>query len=276
MQRTSHGQDGGSPLISELHGHSMITEYELYSDERRMPPPHRSQMLLGGIVCTSAGRARLLEKLAAVRSKYNLAHEMKWAKVSRAFLEAYRAWVDVFFDDPFARFSLLIIDQSSRDWSSFQPRLGRRTTLDDRLASAFYQFLLVTLAPLRDTKRWSVYPDAGLFARESVLQRIEFLFNRTYKKAFGRRTSRIIRFARSRDSGKTDLVQVADVLLGSFGSDLLGVAPSSEPRATLVHHCAQRIRSMTRTRTAQSKLAYCRWVHPDRFSYGPCEVSGAV
>jgi hypothetical protein len=64
----------------------------------------------------------------------------------------------------------------------------------------FYQFLLVTFGPLRDTKRWWVYPDSGLFSREAVLTRVEFLFNLTYKQAFGPKSSRIIRLARSCDS----------------------------------------------------------------------------
>ena len=108
---------------------------------------------------------------------------------------------DVFCDDPFSRFSILRVDLSSRDWQSFRPRPGRRASQDDRLESVFHQFLLVTCGPLRDTERWWVYPDAGLFSRDTKLDRVEFRFNRTYKKAFGLKSSRIIRLARSRDSG---------------------------------------------------------------------------
>lgn len=88
---------------------------------------------------------------------------MKWGKVSQRYLEAYRAWVDVFFEDPFVRFSLFQIDRRSKEWVTFQPRPGRRLSQDDRLISAYYQFLLVTFGPLRDSKRWCVYPDAGCF-----------------------------------------------------------------------------------------------------------------
>ncbi len=84
---------------------------------------------------------------------------MKWEKISRGYLDAYRAWVDVFFEDRWARFSLFQIDPSSRDWISFRPRPERRSSHDDRLASAYHQFLLVTFGPLRDTKRWWVYHD---------------------------------------------------------------------------------------------------------------------
>ena len=125
--------------------------------------------------------------------------EMKWEKVSRRYADAYRAWIDVFFEDPFARYSLFQIDVSGPAWNSFQPRTDQRASRDDRLASAYHQFLLVTFGTLRDTKRWWVYPDAGFFSRDSVLDRVEFLFNRTYKIAFGPQHSRIIRLARARD-----------------------------------------------------------------------------
>jgi len=182
-------------------------------------------------------------------------------------LEAYRAWVDVLFDDPFARYSLFQIDVSSRDWSSFRPRPGRRYQ-DDRLASAYHQFLLVTFSPLRDTKRWSVYPDAGLFSRpDKVLDRVEFLFNRTYKLAFGPKSSRIIRVAKERDSAATDLVQLTDVLLGAFTFQVLGERPQNRERAQLVGHTVARLSASPTTRQGLPRLSFNRWVLPERFIY---------
>lgn len=77
-----------------------MNEYELYADERETRP----FFWLGGIICTDKGRSRLLHKLSDVRSQYRLEGEMKWARVSHAYFDAYRSWVDVFLDDSFARF----------------------------------------------------------------------------------------------------------------------------------------------------------------------------
>jgi hypothetical protein len=185
-----------------------MNEYELYADERQTRP----FFWLGGVICTDKGRSRLLGKLLDVRSQYSLEREMKWRRVSRAYFDAYRSWVDVFLGDPFARFSLFQIDQSSNEWSTFRARPDRRSTRDDKLASAYYQFLLITFGPLHDSARWWVYPDAGLFSKDAVFDRVEFLFNRTYKRAFGPKSSRVIRLVRPRDSSATDLIQLADVL----------------------------------------------------------------
>jgi hypothetical protein len=222
---------------------------------------------LGGIVCTRTARDRLLSSLSQVRDR-QLSHEMKWGKVSEAYLDAYKDWTDVFFDDPFSRYSTLCVDLSSRDWQSFSPRRDRQhASDDDRLASLFHQFLLTSFGVLRDTKRWWVFPDAGLFSRDSVLERVEFRFNRTYKGAFGPKSSRVIRLARSRDSSATDLIQLTDVLLGVFSRLFLGSQPTSPAKVALMRHCRVRLDSEPTTCRGLSRLACQRWQPPDRFQY---------
>jgi hypothetical protein len=246
----------------------MITEYELYSDERE----HRNasgqkHLLLGGVVCTDNGGERLREALSKVRAKFSLSDEMRWAKVSKAYLDAYKEWIGVFFDHEYARFSLLRVDLSSREWAGFRPSSDKRPTRDNKLASVFYQFLLVTFGPLRDTKRWWVYPDAGFYSRDEVLGRVEFLFNRTYKKAFGSKTSRIIRLARARDSRSEDLIQLSDVLLAAAGCDRLGPLPSSPAKKSLVEYWQERYREAPNTKKGFERLSERIWVPPDRFAY---------
>ena len=139
----------------------MITEYELYSDEREHGNADGKHLLLGGVICTDNGRKRLRDALSHVRNEFCLSREMRWAKVSKAYLDAYKAWMDVYFADPYARFSLLTANLSGSEWADFRPNPKGRSSRDQKLVSVFYQFLLVSFGPLRDTKRWWVYPDAG-------------------------------------------------------------------------------------------------------------------
>ena len=245
----------------------MITEYELYSDEREHKNANGKHLLLGGVVCTDNGRVRISGALSQVRTDFSLSHEMRWAKVSNAYLDAYKEWMDVFFKDPYLRFSLHTTNLSGSKWKTFRPNTQKRSPYDDKLASTFYQFLLVTFGPLRDTKRWWVYPDAGFFSRDEVLKRVEFLFNRTYKKAFGPKTSRIIRFAQSRDSKSQDLIQLADLLLGASACDTLGPMPSSKAKRSLVEHWQQRLDKIPQTRTGLPRFSQYHWVPPDEFIY---------
>ncbi|MCA9470072.1 MAG: hypothetical protein KC643_32130 [Nitrospira sp.] len=245
----------------------MITEYELYSDEREHKNAGGKHLVLGGVVCTDKGCERICDALSKVRADFSLSHEMRWAKVSNAYLDAYKVWMDVFFNDPYARFSLHNTNLSGPKWKAFRPNQRSRPSRDDKLSSAFYQFLLVTFGPLRDTKRWWVYPDAGFFSRDDVLQRVEFLFNRTYKKAFGPKTSRIIRFARSRDSKSQDIIQLADLLLGASACNTLGPIPSSEAKRSLVEHWQQRLEKIPKTTKGIDRFSQYLWVPPDEFSY---------
>ncbi|MHB1954586.1 MAG: hypothetical protein ACYCOU_12640 [Sulfobacillus sp.] len=245
----------------------MITEYELYSDERIHKNVGQKYLLLGGVVCTDKGHERIGDALSTVRDEFALSHEMRWAKVSDSYLDAYKAWMDVFFNDPYARFSLLNTNQSGKKWSMFCSIQGRRLSHDEKLCSLFYQFLLVTFGPLRDTKRWWVYPDAGFFSRDHVLSQVEFLFNRTYKKAFGPKSSRIIRYARSRDSKSEDIIQLADLLLGASACSTLGPVPKSPARKSLALHWQQRLEEMPKTTKGIDRFAQYTWMPPDEFRY---------
>jgi hypothetical protein len=92
------------------------------------------------------------------------------------------------------------------------------------------------------------------------------LFNRTYKKVFGPKTSRIIRMARAKDSRSEDLIQLADVLLGAVGCDVSGRNPESPARAALVHHCRERLDAAPITKRGLARLSVRDWQVPDQFA----------
>ena len=242
----------------------MITEYELYSDERKDTP--KGFLILGGVVCTDSGRARLLAALAKVRKCHALQGEIRWTKTSDYCLNGYKAWIDVFFGDPHARYSILTVDRSGTDWRVFRAGL-RRTSHDDPLASVYYQFLLTTFGRLHDTQRWWVFPDKGYFSKDDVLKRVEFLFNRTYKKAFGPKSSRIIRLARALDSKRSDLVQLADVMLGCNAISQFHFTPESSAKRALLEHFVIRKSATQSTQRGLPKITVRPWVPPERFRY---------
>lgn len=190
----------------------MITEYELYSDERRHKSKTEEYLVLGGVVCTDKGSKRLRNALSKVRKNFNLSSEMRWGKVSNKYLDAYKAWMNVFFEDPFARFVLYSVKLSGTEWNGLRLRSTIEPTHDDKLVKLFFDFLDFTFVRPSDTKRWWVYPDAGFFSKDSVLERVIKLYNRTY---YGLNMCRNIRFGQSQDSKHEDLIQLSDLLLGT-------------------------------------------------------------
>lgn len=55
-------------------------------------------LALGGIVLQQAFAPTVLDRLQTVRDQHNTHGEVKWQKVSKAKLDFYKAYVDVFFD----------------------------------------------------------------------------------------------------------------------------------------------------------------------------------
>lgn len=245
----------------------MITEYELYSDERYCNIPGVRYLCIGGLICTSRRREHLNAGLQLVRERSGLGGEIKWGRISSHHFDSYQDYMRVFFKDRYARFCLLSVNCSDQPWTSFVPRPGRAVQRDDRLASVFHQFLLVTFGPLHDTKRWTVYHDAGFFSQDRTLKNVEFLFNRTYKRAFGPKTSRIIRFADSLDSRATDLIQLADLLLGAETCRALDVPLTSPARRKMLESYQAMLSETPQTATGFPKIQVAAWVPPDRFDY---------
>ncbi len=245
--------------------------YELYSDERYHPPGNH-YLMLGGVICTMHRGEQLVQKLAQVRSAFNLNREMHWGKVSKEYLDAYKAWADVFLQDDLARFSLFVIDTSDSTWKSFSPRANKTSNQDERLASAFYQFLLVSFGGIFDTISWGVYPDKGFFSKDTVVDRVGFLLNRVYKRAYGPKRPRVIHSISAQDSKKIELIQLADVLLGAFSYSM---APSGDPnyglkseaRLDLVEYCKEAIGRRPMDKYHRAKIVVRQWVPPEQFNY---------
>ncbi len=239
----------------------MITNYELYSDEsgRESGP-----FLIGGVIVTERGSGRLATKLAALRSEKKLSGEMRWTKVSAAFLGAYKEWLEVFFSDPHARFACLIIDKGSPEWKEFY---REKHEYDHALLSAYYQFMLVAFGGLGN-KRWTVRHDAGLFRDEEAFQRLRHRFNSVYRRAFGPKSPLKVRFMQTRDSKDEDMIQLADVILGAVSCRVVGCAPESEARRQLLEFFGERCDAAPFTRQKLEKVSCRNWVAPDSFRYG--------
>jgi hypothetical protein len=59
---------------------TMITKYELYSDERMEAQGGSRYLSIGGVICTYRGRERLLAELQQVRRSHALNQEMRWER----------------------------------------------------------------------------------------------------------------------------------------------------------------------------------------------------
>ena len=241
----------------------MITEYCLFADESR----RTGSLFLGGLICTKQGAARLKKRLYQLRGDFGISREMKWTKASKRYCSGYEAWLDVFLTDPSARYSVLHLNQSSKEWHQFNPNTARKPSTDSKISSAYHQFLVTTFGRLSDTKRWSVYPDQGLFKSERKWQSVEFLFNRTYRSLFGSKSSRIIRFVESQDSHDEDLLQLSDMILGIVGALALNQTPTAPCKNSLAGRLRDSNKDDPHTKRGLPKILLRPWINPDAFNY---------
>jgi hypothetical protein len=73
-----------------------MTSMHVYADESCTSG--NRYLALGGIAVEENNVPSVLERLAVVRARHDTHGEVKWAKISKAKLDFYRAYVDVFFD----------------------------------------------------------------------------------------------------------------------------------------------------------------------------------
>lgn len=88
--------------------------FEIYTDESGIEvlgdKKAHSYMAIGGIWIPSEFRERLKNEIQCIKDKYNIRGEMKWKKVSPAFIEFYEAIIKYYFSSDFIRGRVILLD----------------------------------------------------------------------------------------------------------------------------------------------------------------------
>jgi hypothetical protein len=95
-------------------------EYVVYCDESRHECPEVNRyMAIGSLWVPRERKAELTRRFGGLLRECRLGSEVKWKKVSRARLEAYKRLVDFFFDEPDLDFRVIVVDQRAVDLDRF-------------------------------------------------------------------------------------------------------------------------------------------------------------
>lgn len=173
-------------------------------------------MVLGGAVVEAEERHILEAKIAAVRATHNLKAEMKWGKVSKAYLPKYKAFLDVFFDANQINeicFHAIVIDTHEIDHDKFND--GDK---EIGFYKFFYQLLLHSFGKNycrhQTNDRFQVFMD---YRNSSYsLNLLRDILNAAMKKKFNIATNPF-RTIEPIDSHKSDILQFVDILAGAIG-----------------------------------------------------------
>jgi hypothetical protein len=182
---------------------------EIYIDETSQTK-HR-YLVIGGIILHSPRCAAAEQALHAARQPELPAMEIGWTKVSRSKLEAYRRFVDVFFDNPAHvgpfEFHAVVIDTHKLKDKVFNEG-SRETGFNKEIYQLCMKFARVYRTPL-----FHVYPDSR--TTKTRTEDLRLILNRGLKTTGDRRDwpFRRVHFRNSQD---WQMLQLVDVLIGAL------------------------------------------------------------
>lgn len=98
-------------------------KFEVYCDESGLEALTNKEAHayagIGGIWIPAEQRGALKEGLRAVKAKYKIRGELKWQKVSPAYLDLYKEVVDFFFNAGYIRFRVILVEAEKVDHIRF-------------------------------------------------------------------------------------------------------------------------------------------------------------
>lgn len=238
----------------------MAETFNVYCDEScHLPKDQSSVMVLGCIWCR---RDRVLEvsrNLRKLKQESRLAtredyrdgspFELKWQKVSASKLDYYLSVVDYFFDEAELHFrGVLIPDKSKLNHAEF-PGQDHDTW--------YYKMLFRMLEPIIDPQhRYRVYLDIKDTRSEEKRRKLEeVLRNKRYDF-----TGQIIERVQQVRSDESELMQVADLLLGAVCYHNRGLT-SNSAKVELVRRIQRRSGKQLTATTWMKELKFnlLRW-----------------
>jgi hypothetical protein len=172
-------------------------------------------MVLGGIIIPQDNLDTFNLTMQKFRNEQNMHAELKWSKVSDGKLNEYKVFVDYFFalnNTNRIHFACLVIDTTQLNHKKYS---GDKET---GFYKFYYQLLLHCFAAgyLSETNdvRFIIHLDYR--NSKYKLSDLKDILNNGIKKKMKITTNRVISLE-AVDSKKTEVLQVADIVLGAIG-----------------------------------------------------------
>jgi hypothetical protein len=199
----------------------------IYCDESRQTADR--YMVIGGLIARREDCPLFEQAMQLYRHSQNMYSELKWTKVSDQKLSEYQALIDLFFSFNRAiHFKSIVIDTQEMDNRRFNqndPELG--------FYKLMYQFLLHSFGAYLQTRdRAVIHLDQRTTSRYKLSTLCAILNNGLHKKY--PHLHQPIRNIQATDSKKSDLIQVADVLMGAIGYEMNGAHVRTEAKRSKV------------------------------------------
>lgn len=215
--------------------------HHIYCDESRQTA-HR-YMVLGGLIVPADEEPVVASRIGAFRNEWRMSAELKWTKVSRGKIDAYKAYVDLFAElnaEDRVHFHAMILDTHQFDHNKFN-----KGDKEIGFYKFYYQLLLHSFGRRYCRKnegdRFLVFLDHRQTSYK--LGTLKSTLNHGIKKKYGA-DHQPWRNVEPRDSKKVEFLQVVDILTGAIGFVKNGYAErsdSSPAKLDLIDHISSRV-----------------------------------
>lgn len=226
---------------------------EVFIDESSQN--NHAYFVMGGIIIPLELVQPFTDLLLAARKPELPQGELKWAKVSRSKLAAYKRHVDVFFDCPFkdaAHFHSLVVQSAKQDHNKFNSG-SREIGFNKEVFQLSMKFARLY------TNRFHIYPDERTTTQK--LDELRLMLNRMINRKDPKRDwpFRRVQF---RDSAKTPILQLVDIISGAIAYRLNGhdkARGASPAKIALCEHILKRVGIYDVARDTAMKGKFTIW-----------------
>jgi len=182
----------------------------IYCDESRQTADR--YMVIGGVILTREMEEQFVQTMSLYRMGNNMHAELKWSKVSDQKLREYQSLVDLFFSlNRAIHFKSIVVDTHEIDHRRFN-----KNDKDLGFYKLMYQFLLHSFGRyLQTDDQCIIHLDERTTSYYKLSTLCAILNNGLHKKYPNLKQP--VRNIQATDSKKSDLIQVADVLMGAIG-----------------------------------------------------------
>lgn len=177
----------------------------IYCDEScHLEHDHQSVMVLGAIKCDKMYKKQIANDIRNIKEKYGVNRfcEVKWTKVSQNKIDMYCEFIKYFFGNPYLSFRAVIVDKSKLKHELFNQ------THDEFYYKVYYQLLSRIVVPNNENY---IYLDIKDTKSSRKIKRLkEILANGLFDFDM-----KCIKNVQSINSKESELLQLADILIGS-------------------------------------------------------------
>lgn len=179
--------------------------YEVYCDESGIEAlfdknAHR-YTTIGSVWLPKDYRSELKNQLNAIKHKYGVYGEIKWNKISPAYVEMYKQIVSVFLESSQIRFRAIVVDSAKLDHDTYNGGSGEL---------GFYKFYYQLIYHwLHVNNAYDIFLDYKVNGYRYRIKELEKIL---------RYSNSIVRQVQTLPSDESVIIQLADILTGAVGA----------------------------------------------------------